>query len=65
MQHELISHSPDLKRLKDEGYGIQIKGGLLIVHQIPYLNEKKEIAYGKLVSELNLQGGTRTIQPST
>lgn len=65
MQHELISHSPDLKRLKDEGYGIQIKGGLLIVHQIPYLNEKKEIAYGKLVSELSLQGGTRTIPPST
>lgn len=65
MQHELISHSPDLKRLKDKGYGIQIKGGLLIVHQIPYLNEKREIAYGKLVSELSLEGGTRTTQPST
>ncbi len=65
MYQELINHSPDLKRLKDEGYGIQIKGGLLIVHQIPYVNSKGEIAYGKLVSELELSNTTRTGSPKT
>src|SRR5690242_13854492 len=65
MHQELINHSADLKRLKDEGYGIQIKGGLLIVHQIPYVNSKGEIAYGKLVSELELSSTTQTGPPKT
>jgi hypothetical protein len=65
MSQELINHSPDLKRLKEEGYGIQIKGGLLVVHQIPYVNDKKEIVFGKLVSELNLINAIQTGPPST
>jgi hypothetical protein len=65
MQQELINHSPDLKRLKDEGYGIQVKGGLLVVHRIPYVNNKMEIAYGKLVSELSLVGTSKTDRPKT
>jgi hypothetical protein len=65
MSQKLISLSPDLKKLKDEGYGIQIKGGLLVVHQIPYVNKNKEIAYGKLVSELTLSCATKTGPPST
>ena len=65
MQQKLINHSPDLKRLKDEGYGIQIKGGLLVVHQIPYVNSNKEIAYGTLVSELSLVGTSKTDRPKT
>ncbi|MBZ5859087.1 ThiF family adenylyltransferase [Flavihumibacter profundi] len=65
MSHQLISHSPDLKRLKDEGYGIQIKGGLLVVHQIPYVNDKKEVQFGKLVSELTLSSPGKTGVPNT
>jgi hypothetical protein len=65
MSQELINHSPDLKQLQDEGYGIQEKGGLLIVHQIPYVNNKKEIAFGKLVSELSLVDVNKTGVPST
>src|ERR1035437_945745 len=65
MSQQLISHSPDLKRLRDEGYEIEIKGGYLLVHHIPYLNNMKEIKYGVLVSELTLSSNTLTSKPNT
>lgn len=65
MSHQLISHSPDLKRLRDEGYEIEIKGGYLIANHIPYVNSSREIKYGKLVSELTLKNNTETAPPST
>jgi molybdopterin/thiamine biosynthesis adenylyltransferase len=54
MQHQLISLNPDLKRLRDEGYEIEIKGGYVCIHHIPYVNSKKQVAYGTLVTDLNL-----------
>ncbi len=63
MQQQLISHSPDLKRLLDEGYEFEIKGGHLVVHHIPYVTPAKEIKYGKLVCVLTLAGPSRTGKP--
>ena len=63
MLQKLINHSPDLKKLRDEGFEIVIKGGYLLVSHIPYVNSKKEIAYGTLVSKLDL-AGERTTQPN-
>lgn len=54
MQHQLISHSPDLKRVRDEGYEIEITGGYICIHHIPYLNGDREIKYGTLATPLNL-----------
>lgn len=54
MSQKLISHSRDLKRLQDEGYEIEVKGGYLLVHQIPYLNSRQEIKRGTLVTDLTL-----------
>ena len=65
MLQRLIAHSSDLKRLKDEGYGIQVKSNLLLAHRIPYLNAKKEIEFGTLVSELTLATANKTGPPST
>jgi tRNA A37 threonylcarbamoyladenosine dehydratase len=65
MSQQLISHSPDLKRLRDEGYEVEIKGGYLLVHHIPYLNNLKVIKYGTLVSELTLQSNILTSKPNT
>src|SRR3989339_1079477 len=62
MSHQLISLSPDLKKLRDEGYEIQIINGHLLVYHIPYVNTKKEIAYGILVSQLDM-AGERTAKP--
>lgn len=56
MSHQLIAHSPDLKRLQDEGYDIEVRSGYLLVKHVPYVNSRKEIEYGTLVSVLDLAG---------
>lgn len=57
MSQEQISRSNDLQRLQDHGYEIEIRSsGHLLVHAIPYVNAKCEIAYGTLVSPLDLAG---------
>lgn len=63
MSHKLISHSPDLKKLRDEGYEVEVKNAHLLVHSIPYVNTKKEIALGVLVSPLGDLAGDRTSTP--
>lgn len=64
MSQKLISLSPDLKRLRDEGYEIQVSGGYLAVHHIPYVTHQREVRYGMLVTELNLVNPTRTARPN-
>lgn len=58
----LISRNPDLKRLKDEGYEVEVKSGYLVVHHIPYVAPGKVVKYGTLVTPLTLQGD-KTIRP--
>lgn len=65
MLQQLISHSPDLKRLQDEGYELEVKGGYLLIHQIPYVNNLRELKRGVLVSELSLANSITTTNPST
>lgn len=64
MSAELIARSPDLKRLRDKGYNIAIRGGYLLVRGVPYVNNQREIRHGVLVSKLNLSGQT-TATPGT
>jgi hypothetical protein len=64
MQQQLINHSPDLKKLQDEGYDLEIIGGqYLLVHYIPFVNPEKQIKYGTLVCALTLASPTRTARP--
>jgi hypothetical protein len=60
MSSGLTSRSPDLRRLLEEGYELEIRGGFLIVHHVPYVTPAKDVAYGTLVSELTLAGDTTT-----
>lgn len=53
MLQQLINHSPDIKRLSDEGFNIEVNGGYLLIHQIPYVNANCEIKYGTIVTVLN------------
>jgi hypothetical protein len=50
-----LSRSPDLKRLRDDGYFVQLRGGLVVL-RVPYVNHKKEVRTGYLISTLNLAG---------
>lgn len=64
MSQQLINHSPDLKKLRDEGYDVEVRSGYLLIKQVPYVNAAREIKYGILVSALDLAGDV-TITPST
>jgi hypothetical protein len=63
MSQELINRNPDLKRLRDEGYEVEIRATYLLVHNIPYVNSRIEICRGTLVSTLQL-AGDQTANPS-
>lgn len=59
-----LSLSPDLKRLRDDGYFVQIRGGLLLLRDVPYVNASKEVKRGTLISSLTLAGDV-TQRPDT
>lgn len=64
MLQQQINRSSDLKRLRDEGFEIEVKGGHLIVHHIPFVNSSREIKFGKLISTLVLNNDV-TLKPDT
>lgn len=53
MQNQTISHSIDLKRLRDQGFDIRINHGHLFTYGIPYVNNNCEIKFGTLITVLN------------
>lgn len=67
MSQKLISRSADLSQLRAEGFNIEIRGGYLLVRDVPYLDENKQVKSGTLVAKLVLAGdvvsapGTHTI----
>jgi len=60
MSEQLVNHSPDLRRLRDEGYDIEIRSNYLLVKQVPYVTAEKVVARGILVSELSTSGSATT-----
>lgn len=56
MSSSLINRNADLKRLRDEGFDIEVRGGHLLVHAVPYLNANREISRGTLITDLALAG---------
>ncbi len=64
MSPRLINRSPDLRRLRDEGYDVEVRSGHVLVKDVPYWTASKELKRGTLVSELTLAGDVTTA-PST
>lgn len=62
MSRRPISLSPDLKKLEDEGYELEIRSQQLLVHHIPFRNADGKVANGTLVSGLELAGDV-TVRP--
>jgi hypothetical protein len=56
MSQRPISRSADLKKLRDEGYDLEIRSGFLLVKGVPYVNARKEVKCGTLVIKLVLAG---------
>lgn len=53
MLRRQINHSPDIKKLRNEDYEVEIVGNFLLMHSVPYLNAKKELTLGTLVSNVS------------
>ena len=64
MLPSLIGHSPDLKRLVEDGYELEVRSGHLLLHHVPYVSADRKVKFGILVSELSL-AGEGTTRPST
>ncbi len=64
MSPGLISRSPDLKRLRDEGYEVDVESTYLLIGHVPYVDAQKRVVYGTLISTLDLSGD-RTTKPGT
>lgn len=64
MSRLLIARSPDLQQLRNEGYDLEVRGGYLLVKDVPYVNSAREIKRGVLISTLELNGD-QTARPTT
>lgn len=64
MSRELFSRNADLKRLREEGYFVQVVGGLLVMRDVPYVDAKRQVRTGTLISSLTL-AGDQTRRPDT
>lgn len=61
MSTTIIDRSPDLHRLRLDGYNIEVtSAGFLVMRDVPYVNSKGEIARGMLASTLDLAGDITT-----
>jgi molybdopterin/thiamine biosynthesis adenylyltransferase len=64
MSQRPINRSEDLKKLRDEGYDIEVRSGCLLVKDVPYVNATKQVKRGILVIKLVL-AGEQTGRPDT
>jgi molybdopterin/thiamine biosynthesis adenylyltransferase len=63
MSTTLIDRNEDLTRLRREGYTVEVRRGTgthLLVHDVPYVNSRREVARGTLVAPLELNGELTT-----
>ena len=57
MSHRLIGLNDDIKRLENDGFEIEIIDNVrLVVRSVPYVNDRRQVRLGVLVSTLNLSG---------
>lgn len=64
MSQKLFNRNSDLRQLREEGYFVQVLGGLLVMREVPYVDAQKQVHTGTLVCPLDLSGDL-TRKPST
>ena len=48
----LANHNQDVKCLLEKGYALSVDSAYLIIRDVPYLNEQKELQIGAIASKL-------------
>lgn len=61
MSLQQINHNPDIRALLDEGYEVEIKGGYICIHHIPYVNCERKIKYGILFCPFQINPSSGSI----
>ncbi|WP_343684980.1 ThiF family adenylyltransferase [Asticcacaulis sp.] len=61
MSAALISRNPHLAKLDEEGFELEIRGGYLLVHSVPYVKADRSLARASLVMALTLGPDSVTI----
>lgn len=56
MSHPLIARNDDLRRLRDEGYEVEVSHGYVLVH-VPYVDSTRTVRFGTLACAYTDQGG--------
>jgi hypothetical protein len=56
MSNQLLGLSPDLARLREEGYEVDIREGHVVVSNVPYVTEASQVERGTLVVPLTTSG---------
>ena len=56
MSRRPIALSPDLLRLQNEGYNLEIQNGLLLMREVPFVDSRSSVRRGVLISKLKLSG---------
>ncbi len=51
-----ISPSPDIERLRAEGYEVEIREKHLLIYSVPYVNANRQVTGGTIVAPLTLAG---------
>ncbi len=64
MSQKLIDRNDDLRRLRDEGYNVEVQSGYLVVRDVPYVGDGRAVKRGTLIFKLDL-AGDQTTAPST
>lgn len=56
MSTQLIAHSPDLARLREEGYEMTVRDGHVVVANIPYVTAERAVERGRMAIALTTSG---------
>ncbi len=62
MFQKLVSHNDDIRRLVEKGYAVAFESNYLIVRDIPYLDNQKQLLSGAIVTKLVFADQERVVQ---
>jgi hypothetical protein len=54
MSRRPIDRSPPLKRLRDEGYNVDVITGYLVIRDVPYVDSNRQVKRGVLFAPLEV-----------
>lgn len=51
-----FARNPDLRRLRDDGYTVELQGSNLVMRDVPYVTPQKTVAFGVLAAPVTFAG---------